>query len=98
MLLPDSFIECDGEGTAVAFVGADATQLYRAMTIRHALRLLAVGIKPTRGVSMTRALSMVAHYTGKTYKRTQHAQAIRDLSIWIDAMLSALPIKTNGRA
>jgi hypothetical protein len=89
--MSDSFIESTGGG--VAFVGSDAVALYRAMTIRHALRLLQVGIKPTRGVSMTRALRLVQAYTGKTYKRTESSQAIADLSVWIDNMRSALPIK-----
>ena len=93
--MSDSFIE--SAGGAVSFVGSDAVALYRAMTIRHALRLLQVGIKPTRGVSMTRALRLVQAYSGRTYKRTESSQAIADLSVWIANMQSALPVKTDGK-
>ena len=77
---------------AVVFAGPDATQLFRAMTLRSALGLLKVGITPTRGLSMKKAMVMVGQYSGRTYKRTEVDQAVKDLTVWIETMKSALPV------
>jgi len=90
--MSDSYVETIGEG-GIAFVGPDATELYRAMMLRHGLRLLAGGIKLSHGVTLTRALAQVKRYTGQTYKRTEAARAIADLAVWIATMQSAMPIK-----
>ena len=84
-----------GKGGNVTFVGPDATRLFSAAALHSAVGLLSHGIAPSRGWTMTRALKTVSSYTGKTYKRTQHAQARADLKIWIETMKSALPTETS---
>lgn len=74
------------------FAGPDAVELFRAATLKAALRLLKVGIKPTRGLTLTKALAMVTPYTGQTYKRGEVAKAIADLTVWIETMKSAIPV------
>lgn len=76
-----------------SFSGPDATELFRAMMLKSALKLANHGIQATRGLTKTKALSMVERYTGKKYKRTQLDIAIQDLTIWIETMKSALPIE-----
>lgn len=76
-----------------SFVGPDATNLFRAMTLKSALGLLSHGISPTRGLTMTKALKMVEYYSGQKYKRTEVARAIADLTTWIETMKSAIPIE-----
>jgi hypothetical protein len=83
-----------GAGGTV-FAGPDATNLFRAATLKAALGLLAKGITPTRGLTITRALAMVKEYSGKTYKRSQIEEARRDLTTWIEAMKSALPVEDS---
>lgn len=75
------------------FAGPDATELFACAVLRSALGLLEVGIKPTRGYTMKKALMACKRYTGKDYKRTQVAQAKADLTVWIETMKSALPVR-----
>jgi hypothetical protein len=82
--------------SCTTFSGPDATELIRAVMLRSALGLLAHGIVPTRGLSMTKALKMCERYTGKFYKRTQYAQARQDLTVWIETMKSALPLEVQS--
>jgi hypothetical protein len=88
--MSDSEIVVSAGGTM--FAGPDATRLFAAATLRSALGLLAKGITPTRGLTITRALAMCQPYTGKQYKRTQIEQARADLLVWIETMKSALPV------
>ncbi len=75
------------------FVGHDATRLFAATVLRSALKLLAVGIKPSRGWTMTKALKAASQYTGRSYKRSEAKQAQADLTLWIETMKSALPVE-----
>ena len=79
----------------MGFNGPDAVNLYRCATLWSAIRLLQVGIQPTRGFTMTKALKMASGYTGKAYKRSQSEQARADLKVWMDAMKAALPTETR---
>lgn len=89
--MPDhSEITISRGGTVYA--GPDATELFACAVLRSAIGLLEKGIQPTRGYTMKRALGACKRYTGKTYKRTQAAQAKADLTVWIETMKSALPI------
>lgn len=89
--MPDhSEITISRGGTVYA--GPDATELFACMVLRSAIKLLSKGIKPTRGMSMRRALAMCERYTGQTYKRTEWEEAVEDLGNWIETMKSALPI------
>jgi len=91
----EASIEVRGQG--VAFVGTDAVNLYRAMTLKSALSLFAkTGIIPTRGVTGTAMLKMATEYTGKAYKRGEHAKAAEDLDIWIKTMRAAIPTTIDG--
>jgi hypothetical protein len=85
-----SYIKIGPGGTL--FAGPDAVELMAAAVLRSGLGLMAKGIRPTRGVTMTGLLSMVTKYTGKKYKRTQHEQARADLQVWIETMKAALPV------
>ena len=58
--------------------------LYRAVAVRHALRLLAVGIKPNRAYTLRRCLAIAGEITGKKYpvsrgKALIAAQDIKDV-------------------
>lgn len=80
-----------GAGGTVTFVGPDAARLYAATALRSALGLLAKGIQPTRGFTLTRALQAASAYTGKKYRRAQIETAREDLRVWCDEMSAALP-------
>ena len=75
------------------FAGRDAVNQFRAVTLKSALKMYAkTGMKLARNVSPTGMLQLAAEYTGKTYKRGQHAQAAEDMTAWIETMKAALPI------
>jgi hypothetical protein len=79
-------------GEARSFVGPDAVEVFRVATLASALGLLKVGITPTRGLTMKKALAMVTPYTGQTYKGKKDIERARaDLKVWLQAMKSALP-------
>lgn len=82
---------------ATSFVGPDATNLFRALTLKQGIAMhRKFGMIPTRGATITRMLAMASEYSGKPYKRGQHAQAEADLQAWIDAMKCALPINRTA--
>ena len=75
------------------FVGQDATNLFRAMSLASSHGLYAkCGMIPTRGVTITRMLAMATEYTGKKYKRGEAAKAQADVKIWCETMKAALPV------
>lgn len=78
------------------FAGPDAIALYRAITIRAALRMYAqCGMLPTRGMTPTKMLRAAGEYTGKDYGRgnvNKCQQAVKELDQWIAAMRAALPV------
>lgn len=87
-----SFVQTHASG-GTSFVGPDAVNLFRAITLRSALSMYAkIGMVPTRGVTATSMLAMATTYTGKKYKRGQHQQAADDMVTWIETMKAALPI------
>jgi hypothetical protein len=58
--------------------------IYRAVAVRHALKLLAVGIKPNRAYTLRRCLAIAGEITGKKYpvsrgKALIAAQDIKDV-------------------
>lgn len=74
--------------------GPDGVKLYNALALKHAMNLYSkTGIKPTRGWTVTKALAMVTHYTGKPYKKTQLKPALADLTAWCEAMKAAMPVE-----
>lgn len=88
-----SHIVVNKEGRVTAYVGEDSTNLCRAITLKHALKLYAkCGLIPTRGVTITVMLRIAKEYTGKNYKRGQAMQAAEDVGVWIETMRAALPV------
>ena len=58
--------------------------LYRAVVLRHALLLLAAGVKPNRNYTLRRCLAVAGEITGKRYpvsrgKALVAAQDIKDV-------------------
>ena len=91
--MSDSFIQHTAGG--VLFSGPDAVRLQQAITLRSAIKMYVRSggqIIPTRGMGITKMLTLTTGITGKKYKRTQAEDAMRDLHIWIETMKSALPI------
>jgi hypothetical protein len=71
---------------STAFVGKAGTDTYRAIVIKHGLKLyMDTGMKPSRAWTPTAMLNMAGKITGKTFKRGQYAQAIYSLEAWIIA-------------
>lgn len=92
----DSYVRVNNGSTS--FVGLDATRLYSAIQLRAAIVMYAkYGIIPTRVFTITKLLVLAQRITRKPYKRGHHAQAIDDLTTWIEAMKCGLPI-IDGRA
>lgn len=84
-------------GGCASFVGKDAVNLYRAITLKSALSTYArSGMLMTRGVSATGMLVMATQYTGKPYKRGEHQKAADELVLWIETMKSAIPTTVDG--
>jgi hypothetical protein len=74
------------------FSGPDATHLFRAITLRSALKLAKAGIRINRHTTTTDLFKMAREYTGKVYKRGEYDRARDDLTIWIDTMRAAIPV------
>jgi len=69
----------------VIFEGPEEVDVFRAITLKHGLKLYAsVGIKPNRDWTPTAMLRTAGKITGHTYKRGQYAKAIEDLETWIN--------------
>ena len=80
-------------GQITAYVGLDATRLYRVRTLKSFIDLhKKTGMIPTRGVTITKMFKMAKEYTGQTYKRGEHDRAVNDLNVWIANMMAALPV------
>lgn len=89
----NSELQVDKTGKVSAYIGPDATQLFRAKATKMAISLhQKTGMIPTRGVTITKLFTIAGQYTGKKYKRGEHEKAISDLSIWINTMVTALPV------
>ena len=96
--MADSVIIASEHSTT--FVGPDAIKLYRAVTLKHSIKMwVDHGIIPTRGVTITHMMKLATGYTGITYKRgpAGAAMAIEDLDKWINAMKAAIPIEQHPR-
>jgi hypothetical protein len=79
---------------STTFAGPDAVALFRAMAIRSAIGLyLKTGMKVNRAYTPTNMARAAGQITGKTYSRGKLALAGADLTVWIETMQSALPIR-----
>lgn len=91
--MDNSELVVNKEGRVVCYVGPDATNLFRAKTLKAGLSLWRkTKMIPTRGVTISVMLVMAYGYTGKAYTRKQVEQAEADLQVWIDTMAAALPV------
>ena len=43
-------------------------------------------------------LVLATEYTGKTYKRGEHAKAAEDVMTWVNTMAVAIPTTVDGKA
>lgn len=81
-------------GKVVSYVGPDATNLFRAITLRSALAMYAeLKLLPARNIRAKDLLRMASAYSGKKYARGGHAQAAKDVQVWVETMRAALPIR-----
>lgn len=88
-----SELHADKTGRIVGYIGHDATQLFRVRMLKSAIELhKKMGLIPTRGATITKMFAMAGQYTGQKYKRGEHDRAASDLRVWIETMLSALPV------
>lgn len=95
----NSYIEVT-QGSATTFSGPDAVRLYRAVMLRSAINLHdRTGMLPNRMFTPTNMLIAAGQITGKAYKRGKvgRAAAMADLTAWINAMQSALPVVDGNR-
>jgi hypothetical protein len=61
-------------------------KLYQAIVLRKGIELYAkTGLRPNTAWTPKNMLNAASAITGKTYKRGQYAQAIADLTTWIEA-------------
>lgn len=87
-----SYVQVGETGTTRAFVGPDAVNLMRAITLASGIELwIKTKMLPTRGCTITYMLEMAKGYTSKTYKRSQAAQAAADVRKWVETMKAAIP-------
>ncbi|CAB4190400.1 hypothetical protein UFOVP1202_51 [uncultured Caudovirales phage] len=56
----------------------------QAIFLRAHLRLISVGMTPPRGMTKGDILSKAGNITGNAYKRGEYAQAVKDLTLFID--------------
>ena len=56
----------------------------QAIFLRAHLRLISVGMTPPRGMTKGDILRKAGNITGHAYKRGEYAQAVKDLTVFID--------------
>ena len=56
----------------------------QAIFLRAHLRLISVGMTPPRGMTKGDILRKAGNITGNAYKRGEYAQAVKDLTLFID--------------
>jgi hypothetical protein len=91
----DSHLVVRKDNTVQTYSGPDAVNFFRARILLSGLNMWAdTGGKMilTRGMTLKRMLEITTGYTGKSYKRKDLEQAIKDLDIWLQTMQTALPI------
>jgi len=72
------------DGIAVSYSGPVAMTVWNAKVLASALRLYArAKIVPNRHITPTMLLQGASQYTGKQYKRGEHAKAAEELTFWL---------------
>lgn len=91
--MSDSYIQVSMTGGAASYVGPDGVALYRACVLRTGLRVYAKHkLRINRGYSPMAMLKAATSITGRTYTRGQYLSAAADLTAWIEAMRTSLPV------
>jgi hypothetical protein len=68
----------------IVFAGRDGVQTYRAIALKHGLRLYAkTGLRPNRMWTPSAMLLAAAEFTGKKYRRGEYERAASDLGAWL---------------
>jgi hypothetical protein len=89
----ESFIQTNAQGETVAWVGPDATKLFAATALATALDLYAKHrMQVNRAYTPSKMLEAAGRLCGKTYRRGQHAEACKDVRLWVATMKAALPV------
>lgn len=65
------------------FTGIEEVTVFQAITIKHGIKMMKVGMRPNRGWTMTKALAAAGRIVGKKYKRTEADAAIADIDAWV---------------
>lgn len=92
----DSHVVVHASG-GISFVGTDAVNLYRAITLRVALRMYARSkMLMTRNLTPAAMLTLATEYTGKVHKRGAYQEAADGVGVWIETLKAALPIERPG--
>ena len=95
--MSDSYLVANKAGQLTTYVGNDATALFAAIALRSAIRMyVKCGIKASRMYTPTNMRHAASRLTGKAYKQSELAKAGEDLTAWIDAMRSALPVVSEA--
>lgn len=92
--MTDASIVHDKNGNLVALNGKDAVSLMRVQTIIQGIKMdieTNGRMQLTRGMTVGKLLKMATEYTGVTYKRTEKAKAIDQLTCWFHLMKSTIP-------
>jgi len=88
-----SYLQIDGSGNITSYVGPEATEAFRAITIAHALRLYAKsGMKVNRAYTPKRMMQVASAMTGHSYKARDYVGAADDLQSWANAIKASLPV------
>ena len=82
--------------TSTTYSGPDAVEFFRVHSLRSSILLYhKTKLIPTRGLGITKMLSLASAITGQKYKRSETLRAADDLHIWLCNMRSALPTTYN---
>jgi hypothetical protein len=71
------------------FAGIEEVTVFQAITTKHGIKMMKLGMRPNRGWTMTKALAAAGRIVGKTYKRTEADAAVADLDAWVRAQRGA---------
>lgn len=94
----DSKLTYRKDGNLSSAEGPDAMRLMRAAHIKSGISIhvrTQGRMQITRGWGIMRLLDAATELTGQKYKRNEGERAMRDLTVWIETMKSALPTETR---
>jgi len=82
------------DGSLSVASGKEAVMCIQVATLIQAIKMMrTTRMIPTRGYTMKKGLTMASTFTGRTYKRTEAAQAEADLKVWLETMKSTIPVE-----